>query len=60
MYIFEEEETKSTEFFKDEISDNEFVQWLRDEKDFNGDEEDLQTEYSAWELDYLYNEFTGY
>lgn len=57
---FEEEEKKSNIFFKEEKSDNEFLQWLRDEKDFEGNEDDLKFEFSAIELDILYNEFTGY
>ena len=55
---YEEKTYPNTISFKDEKSDNEFINWLRDNKDYDGNEDDLKSYYSASELDYLYQEFT--
>lgn len=54
---FKEEKSNYTHSFKDEESDNDFINWLRAEKGFERNESDLKYEYAAWELDYLYDEY---
>ena len=55
---YEEEIDRNTISFKDERSNNEFINWLRYNKNYDGDEDDLKSYYSSTELDYLYQEFT--
>jgi len=57
---FEQENIKSTISFKEEKSDNDFINWLRDNKGYDRSDDDLQFEYSASELDYLYDEYNNY
>ena len=55
---FLEEEKESTISFNDDSDDSEFVKWLRKFKGFDRPTDELTWEYSATELDYLYQEFT--
>jgi len=52
-----EDKTYTSTIFKDNKSDNKFINWLRDNKGYDRSDDDLQSEYSASELDYLYQEF---
>lgn len=53
--IYTEEPYKSEEF--DERGKDSFIDWLRDEKGYDRNNDDIQFEYSAQELDHFYDEY---
>lgn len=55
--IYTEEPYKTQEF--DERGQDSFIDWLRDEKGYDRSNSDIQYEYSAQELDHLYDEYSN-
>lgn len=60
-YFLETEKGYKVDNPLDDRGKDPFIDWLRDNKGFeSNDNNDIQYEYSATELDMFYNEYTGY